>query len=145
MDSTTAADPTLTKLWRTADDGHGVLLRITPACLDALGIEAGSAAVAAVEAGVAPPASKRRVSRPRGPVGATGRVRARPREGTKQALLVGMLGRAEGATIDEIVAAIGWQPHTVCGALPGALKRRLGLTIASEKVEGRGRVYRIGS
>ena len=40
------------------------------------------------------------------------------REGTKQALLVGMLGRAEGATIDEIVAATGWQPHTVRGAFP---------------------------
>ena len=66
------------------------------------------------------------------------------REGTKQALLVGMLGRAEGATIDEIVAATGWQPHTVRGAFAGALKKRLGLTIVSEKVEGRGRVYRIG-
>ena len=65
------------------------------------------------------------------------------REGTKQALLVGMLGRAEGATIAEIVAATGWQPHTVRGAFAGALKKRLGLTIASEKVEGRGRVYRI--
>ena len=48
------------------------------------------------------------------------------REGTKQALLVGMLGRAEGATIDEIVAATGWQPHTVRGAFAGALKKRLG-------------------
>ena len=75
-----------------------------------------------------------------------GATAARPgstREGTKQALLVGMLGRAEGATIDEIVAATGWQPHTVRGAFAGALKKRLGLTIASEKVEGRGRVYRI--
>ena len=51
--------------------------------------------------------------------------------------------RAEGATIDEIVAATGWQPHTVRGAFAGALKKRLGLTIASEKVEGRGRVYHI--
>ena len=54
-----------------------------------------------------------------------------------------MLARAEGATIDEIVAATGWQPHTVRGAFAGALKKRLGLTIESEKVEGRGRVYRI--
>ena len=45
--------------------------------------------------------------------------------------------------IAEIVAATGWQPHTVRGAFAGALKKRLGLAIASEKVEGRGRVYRI--
>jgi hypothetical protein len=58
-------------------------------------------------------------------------------------MLVGMLGRAEGATIDEIVAATGWQPHTVRGAFAGALKKKRGLTITSEKLEGRGRVYRI--
>jgi hypothetical protein len=42
-----------------------------------------------------------------------------------------------------MVAATGWQSHTVRGAMAGALKKRLGLTIASDKVEGRGRVYRI--
>jgi hypothetical protein len=54
-----------------------------------------------------------------------------------------MLKRAEGATIAEIVEATGWQAHTVRGALAGALKKRLGLKITSEKVEGRGRVYYI--
>ena len=67
------------------------------------------------------------------------------REGTKQALLVGMLGRTEGATVDEIAAATGWQPHTVRGAFAGALKKRRRLTVISEKVEGRGRVYRTGT
>ena len=62
------------------------------------------------------------------------------REGTKQAQLIAML--REGATIDEMVAATGWQSHTVRGAMAGALKKRLGLTIASVKEE-RGRVYRI--
>ena len=143
VESAAAADPALNRLWRNADDGRGVLLRITAAGLDALGIEAGGAAVAAVEAAVAPRASKGRGSRPHGPVGATAAGSGKTREGTKQALLVGMLGRAEGATIAEIVAATGWQPHTVRGAFAGALKKRLGLTIASEKVEGRGRVYRI--
>ena len=51
-----------------------------------------------------------------------------------------MLNRTAGATISEVVEATGWQPHTVRGALAGALKKRLGLTIGSEKVEGRGRV-----
>jgi hypothetical protein len=65
------------------------------------------------------------------------------REGTKQAQLIAMLERPEGATIEQIVAATGWQPHTVRGAFGGALKKRLGLSVASEKVDGRGRVYRI--
>ena len=55
-----------------------------------------------------------------------------------------MLQRPEGATIGEVVEATGWQPHTVRGALAGALKKRLGLTIASDKVVNRGRVYRLG-
>jgi hypothetical protein len=55
-----------------------------------------------------------------------------------------MLTRDEGATISEIMEATGRQPHTVRGAFAGALKKRLGVTITSEKVEGRGRVYRVG-
>ena len=65
------------------------------------------------------------------------------REGTKQALLIAMLKRPTGATIDEIVTATGWQSHTARGAMAGALKKKLGLTITSEKDESRGRVYRI--
>jgi hypothetical protein len=61
---------------------------------------------------------------------------------TKQAALIALLQRDEGATIQEMVAATGWLPHTVRGALAGALKKRLGIEIASEKVEERGRVYR---
>ncbi len=65
------------------------------------------------------------------------------REGTKQALLIGLLRRPEGATIAEIVSAMGWQPHTVRGAFAGALKKKLGLTIASEKADGSERTYRV--
>jgi stage V sporulation protein SpoVS len=54
-----------------------------------------------------------------------------------------MLKRPDGATIDEIVKKFDWQPHTVRGAIAGALKKKLGLDVQSEKVEGRGRVYRI--
>jgi hypothetical protein len=54
-----------------------------------------------------------------------------------------MLKRAEGATLAEIVEATGWQRHAVRGALAGALKKRLGLKITSEKVEGRGRIYHV--
>ena len=48
-----------------------------------------------------------------------------------------------GATIDEIVAATQWAPHTARGFMSGALKKKLGLIITSEKVDGRGRTYRI--
>lgn len=65
------------------------------------------------------------------------------RTGTKQAQLVAMLEAPEGASTEEIVAAFGWQPHTVRGAIAGALKKKLGLQIGSEVIEGRGCVYRI--
>ena len=57
--------------------------------------------------------------------------------------MIEMLKRPQGASAEEIAARFGWQPHTIRGAIAGALKRKLGLTVLSEKVEGRGRVYRI--
>src|SRR5712664_1177638 len=67
---------------------------------------------------------------------------AGPRAGSKQARVIGLLQRPEGATIDEIASAMGWQRHTVRGLISGALKKRLGLDIVSEKTD-RGRFYRI--
>ena len=58
------------------------------------------------------------------------------REGTKQAQLIAMLQRPEGATVAQVVEATGWQAHTVRGALAGALKKRLGLAVTSEKTDG---------
>ena len=68
-----------------------------------------------------------------------------PRAGTKQATLIAMLRAPDGATIAEIMAATGWQSHTVRGAMSGALKKKLGLEVTSEKVEDRGRVYKISA
>jgi predicted ArsR family transcriptional regulator len=65
------------------------------------------------------------------------------RADSKQAKLIEMLKRPDGATIDEIVKKFEWQPHTVRGAIAGALKKKLGLDVQSDKIEGRGRVYRI--
>ena len=65
------------------------------------------------------------------------------RKGTKQARLIEMLRRPDGATIAELVKAIAWQAHSVRGAMSGALKKKLGLTIETQNVEGRGRIYRI--
>ena len=66
-----------------------------------------------------------------------------PRAESKQAQLIAMLRRPEGATIAEVVEALQWQSHTARGAISGALKKKLGLTIESEKINDRGRFYRI--
>jgi len=65
------------------------------------------------------------------------------RTGTKQALLIAMLQRPEGATMQEIIAATAWQSHSARGAMSGALGKKLGLVVVSEKEAARGRVYRI--
>jgi hypothetical protein len=61
---------------------------------------------------------------------------------SKQDEVIAMLRRPEGATVDEVAGATGWQRHTVRGVFSGTLKRKLGLAITSAKEE-RGRVYRI--
>jgi len=105
--------------WRKTGDGHGTTLVITDSGLLAIGVE---------------------------PVGSQAEpVQPKPksRAGTKQAMLIAMLEAPDGATIAEIAKATEWQSHTIRGAISGALKKRLGLTISSEKNSDRGRVYKI--
>jgi len=64
------------------------------------------------------------------------------RANSKQAKLIAMLQRNEGATIEQMAKAFGWQTHTVRGVLSGVLKKKLGLKVVSTDAEG-GRVYRI--
>lgn len=66
------------------------------------------------------------------------------RQDSKQAKLIAMLRTPAGATIEQIAKAFDWQPHTVRGVLSGALKKKLGLTVKSEKNENKERVYRLG-
>jgi DNA-binding MarR family transcriptional regulator len=69
--------------------------------------------------------------------------RPAPRAGTKQALMIDLLKRPEGATVEQPAAATGWQHHTIRGAISGALKKKLGLEVTSTK-DGQGRrTYRI--
>lgn len=68
----------------------------------------------------------------------------RSRENSKQAQVIALLKRPEGATIQQICQATQWQSHTVRGSMAGALKKKLGLTITSEKSKGGERVYHIG-
>jgi hypothetical protein len=67
----------------------------------------------------------------------------RIRADSKQALVIALLQRPEGATIAQIMESTQWQQHTVRGTLAGSLKKRLGLTITSTKEVGGQRVYRI--
>jgi len=76
-------------------------------------------------------------------IGITTQPSRSTREGTKQAVLIELLRRAEGATLPQMTEATGWQVHTVRGAMAGALKKKLGLEITSEKQTGTDRVYRI--
>ncbi|MFN8828863.1 MAG: DUF3489 domain-containing protein [Labrys sp. (in: a-proteobacteria)] len=127
-------------VWRETGDGHGTTLVATDAGLAAIGVEPVDTNTAPVGADDAPsdaPATDIPTAPEAAPKART------PREGTKQATLIAMLRAPEGATIEEITAATGWQSHTVRGAMAGALKMKLGLEVTSEKVEGRGRVYRL--
>ncbi|MEQ9636562.1 MAG: DUF3489 domain-containing protein [Devosia marina] len=126
-------------VWRETGEGHGVTLVATAAGLAAIGIQPEDANTAPAGATGAPTQEPA----PDAPTETEAAPKARTaREGTKQATLITMLRAAEGATIEEIMAATNWQSHTVRGAMAGALKK-LGLEVTSEKVEGRGRVYKL--
>jgi hypothetical protein len=66
-----------------------------------------------------------------------------PREGSKTALVLGLLGRAEGAALEDLVAATGWLPHTTRAALTGLRKR--GYAVRREKRAGGPSVYRVNT
>jgi hypothetical protein len=78
-----------------------------------------------------------------GPLAVTPRRRPGTRPDSKQARMIEMLKRPEGATVEQIAEAMHWRRHTVRGVMAGALKKKLGLTITSAKVNGGSRVYRL--
>jgi len=55
---------------------------------------------------------------------------------SKQALFLDLLGQPEGATLNQLMDATGWQAHSVWGFISGFIKKKRGLTIVSEKREG---------
>ncbi len=164
------AAPGMPAFGAQAEDGGWTTLVATDAGLDAIGIEPEARPEAAVpyafnagtnsagepaagaptggdtggdEAPVEATPKRRSRSRQAAPTGADVAPARKTRDGTKQAQLIAMLRRPEGATIAQIAADLGWAAHTVRGAFAGALKKKLGLTVTSEKVEGGERTYRI--
>lgn len=125
-------------LWRETGDGHATTLIATEAGLEAIGIEPVAASAVAT-------ARKHKRQTDAEPAPMTGETDTpKPvaiRAGTKQAQIIALIQRPEGASIGEIVEATGWLAHSARGMISGGLKKRLGLPITAEKVEGRGTVY----
>ena len=151
-------------------------LRITRAGLEAIGVEPEDETPAAAPAAEAdtpadatpagdtpapaavgdhePAAGKRRAKAKAKPANkAAPADKPTPRAGTKQARMIEMLKRPEGATVEQIAAATGWQHHTIRGAISGALKKKLGLNVEATRTrevgpnktgaKGSATVYRI--
>ena len=130
-------------LWRETGDGHGTTLIATEAGLAAIGIEPV----------VATTMSNLRKAKLELATVAKEPIETSPdadtpqpvaiRTGTKQAQIIALLQRPEGASITEIVEATGWLPHSARGLISGGLKKKLNLPITAEKVAGRGTVYKL--
>lgn len=116
--------------WFVAAEGYDAMGRARPAPATLAADPEIEAAVTAAEATWAKDA-------------ATVQAMPRTRENSKQAEVIRMLQRPEGATISQICGVTGWQAHTVRGTFAGAFKKKLGLNIVSDKAPGGQRIYRI--
>ena len=124
-------------IWRRDDAGQGYALKLTAAGLKAIAVD--DEAQDAIEPGDASqPQAKDGVSPDEG--GQPARVAA-PRDGSKLALVIEHLKRADGATIPNLTEATGWLPHTTRAALTGLRKR--GYAVIRERIGAGDSVYRI--
>jgi hypothetical protein len=123
-------------IWRRDDAGHGYGLKLTAAGLKAV-VDAGSQN--AIEPSEAPPPQPKNIVT-QDENGCPAGVAA-PRDGSKLALVIEHLQRADGATIIDLTQATGWLPHTTRAALTGLRKR--GYAVIRERIGARDSVYRI--
>jgi hypothetical protein len=123
-------------IWRHDEAGQGYALKLTAAGLKAAAVDEGSKK--AIEPSEAPlPRAKEVASPDEG----GNPARLVPRDGSKLALVVEHLQRAEGATIIDLTHATGWLPHTTRAALTGLRKR--GYAVIRERIGAGDSIYRI--
>ncbi|MFO1167569.1 MAG: DUF3489 domain-containing protein [Rhodoblastus sp.] len=128
-------------VWREDEDGRGISLIITRAGRDAIGLEVD---VEVSTATVAPTIKQKKppvVGNAPSQKEATGSSGSQPRDGSKQAIVISMLSAKGGATIEALIDATGWLPHTTRAALTGLRKR--GFEIERSRDVGEASVYRI--
>jgi hypothetical protein len=120
--------------WRNDEEEKPLGLKVT---------KAGSAAIGLTEGGASEeepaPEPKSRRTKKQAPQSARA---GSPRAGSKQAQIIALMKRKSGATLDEMVEATGWLPHTTRAALTGLRKKGYGL-VKDKNPKGK-TVYRIG-
>ena len=140
------AAPPSSRGWRVTAEGHQMVLVITGLGLAALGVEAGDSAPDWTPAATLASLASRHGDLPSTPIGASTSNKGpctlkKFRSGTKKAKVIGLLGRADGASIDDIRALTGWLAHTTRAALTGL--RKDGMVIEMVRREGGVTHYRI--
>lgn len=112
-------------VWREHEDGYKLTLVLADAGFKALGLAREEQASEKTK----PKAASKTVSK----------------QSNKQERLVAMLRSGKGTTIEELCHEFGWQPHSARAIISVTVRRKLGLTVTSEKVAARGRVYKVAA